>query len=707
MKNNFEAFRRDSPEYFYVLDQLKLPTKIEEIKIVTIEDTWNSIKDMNVRGAPLISVVATQGLRNSIQQSKIKNIHELKNLIKEQIIYIRTSRTTAVNLYNDTQQILEFLNERKLATPGQGTALGIVREMHKNGMLDTLYITETRPYNQGARLTATETVLDNIPSILITDNMVGALMFQQKVDLVITGADRVALNGDTANKIGTYQLAVLSKYHNVPFYVALPSQSICKKTLNHKQIQIEERPSRELTHIGDFQIAPDGIKVWNPSFDVTPGELITSIFHENGEYEFDRELGVWEMLQKENLFDYLVKDLGFFKDKEKLKILNLGDGNMNLVFAVCDEKQGKSVIVKQALPYVKCIGPSWPFSLSRSFYESKALQFEQKYCKEYTPEFYSYDKDKSVICMEYLAPPFVILRQGLLEFKKYDNMALHLADFVARTCFFSSGLHLSNKRFRELMSFWNGNNAMCNLTEQVIFSDPYVEAQYNRWTRPFLDEIVDQFKNKDEELILAITELRNKFISVKQALIHGDLHTGSVMVSDQQTKIIDPEFSFYGPIGFDLGAFIANLFINYFSLKQYGDSKFHVDFGEWILQQVRVFCESFENKFLELWNSDDNVKDGCDFMNLLIGKNKSLKEKAQQKYLKELFYDMVGFGAAKIIRRIIGVAHVQDFENIKDDKVRAQCENSTLLFARYIMVNRRQFNCIQEIIDLAKKYYAQ
>ena len=171
--------------------------------------------------------------------------------------------------------ILTHCNTGSLATGGYGTALGVVRSLHEIGRLEHVYCTETRPYNQGARLTAYELVHEKIPSTLICDSMCALLMQQRKISAVIVGADRVVRNGDTANKIGTYQLAIVAKYHNVPFYVASPMSTIDFKLSSGDEITIEERPSDEMLCIGGRRVAAEGIGCWNPAFDVTPAELIT------------------------------------------------------------------------------------------------------------------------------------------------------------------------------------------------------------------------------------------------------------------------------------------------------------------------------------------------------------------------------------------------------------------------------------------------
>ena len=184
----------------------------------------------------------------------------------------------------DSWAVLTHCNTGSLATAGYGTALGVIRALHHGGRLKRAWCTETRPYNQGARLTAFELVYEGIPGTLITDSMAAFLMKTTTIHAVIVGADRVAANGDTANKIGTYALAVLAKEHGVPFFVASPWTSIDTTLDSGAGIPIEERPASELTHLAGHQVAAPGIQVWNPGFDITPAALITAIITEKGVY---------------------------------------------------------------------------------------------------------------------------------------------------------------------------------------------------------------------------------------------------------------------------------------------------------------------------------------------------------------------------------------------------------------------------------------
>ncbi|KAK4542042.1 S-methyl-5-thioribose-1-phosphate isomerase [Oleoguttula mirabilis] len=355
---------RYSPGSLEILNQLKLPHQEEYDQVHSSTDGWHAIKDMRTRGAPAIAIVAALSLAVELQNSKVSDkADEVAAFILEKLNYLVTSRPTAVNLadaarklkkvvesaakakdsdgaavsqaycdaaaqmmisdVSDNQgigkygaewiskqagggqvSVLTHCNTGSLATAGYGTALGVIRSLHANGSLKRAFCTETRPYNQGSRLTAFELVHDKIPATLITDSMASALLRlkgpSERIAAIVVGADRVAANGDTANKIGTYQLAITAKHHGVKFLVAAPRTTIDLQTLSGADITIEERPGQEMTFIKGprfdgvdldlsqtetVSIAAKGIDVWNPAFDVTPAELIDGIITEIGVVE--------------------------------------------------------------------------------------------------------------------------------------------------------------------------------------------------------------------------------------------------------------------------------------------------------------------------------------------------------------------------------------------------------------------------------------
>jgi len=304
-----------------IIDQTRLPQRLAFLYLKTVAEVVEAIKTMKVRGAPALGVAAAFGyalgvndLKKAYQKllnsrptavnirwaldrmSKIARagrglpLIKLKQLLLEEAVKMANEDVEinkriglhGARLIEDGMQILTVCNTGALATVDYGTALGVIRSAHELGKKPQVFVAETRPRLQGARLTSWELKQLKIPFTLITDNMIGYLMQQGKIDLVIVGADRIAGNGDTANKIGTYAAAVLAKAHAIPFYVAAPESTIDFSIKSGKQIVIEERAAEEILEIGKERIAPRGVKVFNPAFDLTPHPLITGIVTEKG-----------------------------------------------------------------------------------------------------------------------------------------------------------------------------------------------------------------------------------------------------------------------------------------------------------------------------------------------------------------------------------------------------------------------------------------
>jgi methylthioribose-1-phosphate isomerase len=218
----------------------------------------------------------------SVDEIKKRLVAEARAIHDEDVQSCRTMGAHGATLVPSSARILTHCNAGALATAGYGTALGVIRAAAEQGKTIAVLADETRPFLQGARLTAWELVKDGINTTVITDNMAGAMMRQGQVDLVVVGADRIAANGDVANKIGTYTVAVLAKEHGIPFYVAAPLSTVDLNTADGSRIPIEERNEREVTHVGSNRLTPDGAQIRNPAFDVTPAQYVTAIITERG-----------------------------------------------------------------------------------------------------------------------------------------------------------------------------------------------------------------------------------------------------------------------------------------------------------------------------------------------------------------------------------------------------------------------------------------
>jgi len=314
-----------------IIDQRKLPHSLEYIDCYNLNSIVEAIENMTIRGAPLLGIAAAMGLALAAVRSRSDNVPQFLKEMERAANAIRNTRPTAVNLFwaldriivaareeneidamidrivseavkiahedeemcvkigdygatlvMDGANILTHCNAGGMATGGYGTALGVVRSSVREGKRIHVFVDETRPLLQGARITAWELREEGIPHTLITDNMAGWMMKKKMVDLVIVGADRIAANGDVANKIGTYSLAVLAMENLIPFYVAAPFSSVDLSLTSGENIVIEERAPEEVTHFAGIKIAPDGTVAANPAFDVTPSRYITGIITERG-----------------------------------------------------------------------------------------------------------------------------------------------------------------------------------------------------------------------------------------------------------------------------------------------------------------------------------------------------------------------------------------------------------------------------------------
>ncbi|VEP18473.1 Methylthioribose-1-phosphate isomerase [Hyella patelloides LEGE 07179] len=328
-----------------LIDQTRLPQRYNVVEISRCEDMAQAIRTMIVRGAPAIGIAAAYGMYLGAREIKTSDRHKLLQELDRIAQMLRETRPTAVNLFwaisrmlktayetlgtveeikatllktaqtiqqedletcqaigdhglsvlpktSEKVNILTHCNAGSLATAGYGTALGVIRSAHRENRLQKVYADETRPRLQGAKLTAWECVQENIPVTVITDSMAAHCMQQNKIDLVVVGADRIAANGDTANKIGTYSLAIVAQAHNVPFYVAAPFSTIDFELSSGQQIPIEERDTAEIYHLGNTNFQLQGAEFYNPAFDVTPANLIAGIITEKG------------VIKPENLLDY-------------------------------------------------------------------------------------------------------------------------------------------------------------------------------------------------------------------------------------------------------------------------------------------------------------------------------------------------------------------------------------------------------------------
>ena len=377
------------------------------------------------------------------------------------------------------------------------------------------------------------------------------------------------------------------------------------------------------------------------------------------------------------------------------QVREVGDGNLNLVFIV--EGPNGAACVKQALAYVRVAGPSWPMSPQRAFFENAYYRAVAPYVGDRIPRIYHYDAELHCTVMERLTP-HIVLRHGLIAAKRYRNLARDMGEFVACACFFTSDLARPFEAKLAGVAQFAANEPLIRVSVDLIFNEPYYRCERNHHTSPQLDRIAADLRGNGA-LKAAAAAFGQKFLNQPQALVHGDLHSGSVMVSDDDTRVIDPEFAFYGPIGFDLGAFFGNLLLSWYS--QPGHATGNDDraaYQEWILQQAAIFWETFRRRFLALWAAQTKSDVFPAAMFDAPG-NAAALESARSAFVDSLFRDMLGFAACKMIRRILGFAHVIDFDWIQDAALRARCEADALAMAHALLTSPQQFSSIAAVLD--------
>lgn len=378
--------------------------------------------------------------------------------------------------------------------------------------------------------------------------------------------------------------------------------------------------------------------------------------------------------------------------------VEVGDGNLNLVFVLAGPR-GR-VIVKQALPYVRLVGESWPLPLERSWFEYNALIRQAARDPGSVPEVHHFDRGQALIVMAYLED-HVILRRSLIAGVEHPGLARFLGAFCARTLFRGSDLAMTAAGRKADLALFAANAALADITESLVFTDPYWDAPLNRHTSPQLDPLVAELR-ADSELKLVAQELKGVFAANAETLLHGDLHTGSVMVRGASAVAIDPEFAIYGPMGFDVGMLIANFLMAFHAQSGHEDAPGARDgYRGWILGVAAEVWTSFAAEFAHLWRTE---RRGMLYPAALFEDQGQplAAEAALTRRLRAVWTDAVGFCGVEMHRRILGLAHNADFETIADPDRRAACEARALRLGRQLMKDRRAIRDMDEIVALAR-----
>ncbi|MED1954984.1 S-methyl-5-thioribose kinase [Brevibacillus centrosporus] len=399
----------------------------------------------------------------------------------------------------------------------------------------------------------------------------------------------------------------------------------------------------------------------------------------------------YRALTEQEAVEYVKALPGLFTEGATLVSSEIGDGNLNLVFDIREEETGKSVIVKQALPYARVVGESWPLTVDRARIESEALRLQHKYVPDLVPEVYHFDQELALTVMENVGD-HIIMRKGLIEGNRYPLFAKQIGKFLAHTLFYTSDLGANPYDKKALVGTFL-NPELCKITEDLVFTDPYENAPTNDFNPLIQKEVEAIWENKP--LKLEIAKLKFDFLTRAEALLHGDLHTGSIFITPTSMKAIDPEFAYYGPIGFDIGAVIANLLLNY--AGQHGlqkDQGERESYREYLLTTVEDVWNEFVSQFVQLWHKQ--------------AKERSAHvEGLWQSYVNRLIQDTAGFAGCKILRRVIGLAGVADLNSIEDVQVRAEAERLALAIGEALILGRNNLEESTDITDLVRTVTAR
>jgi len=403
----------------------------------------------------------------------------------------------------------------------------------------------------------------------------------------------------------------------------------------------------------------------------------------------------YRQLDKTSVIDYLknIKEVMDFFATENIEADEIGDGNLNYVYIVKSmEEPSKTLIVKQAVPYLRCVGEEFPLSRERMTYEIRALKKFYSIFPNFIPNIYHASEEMSLVVMEFLGN-HIIMRKGLMDGIRYTNFGEHISTYMSAMLFYTSSLSLSSSEKRELIDKFNSNTELCKLTEDLVFSFAFMEHETND-----NENVKDNPQAKklfaDMEFKERVLELKYKFMTQSDSLIHGDLHTGSIMINEDETYVIDPEFAFVGPFGFDIGALLANLVNNYIYHSVVSKDE---EFQEWLLQTIKEVLDKFSQKFLKFWSEHKNsalLVDGY-LDDETLGYYK-------ENFVKNILKDSVGFAGCKMARRVFGVAGVEEIRGIEDITLRHEAEALVLKISREFVVKHNKIESTDEILEIIK-----
>ena len=393
------------------------------------------------------------------------------------------------------------------------------------------------------------------------------------------------------------------------------------------------------------------------------------------------------LMTADDIADYVIEKTNFFNKEAKLKVKEIGDGNLNYVFLVKEEATNNSVIVKQA-GYELRISKAMRISPERNRIEAEILELQNKFAPGLVPKIYSYDTCMYATIMEDLSD-FQLMRYALMEYKVFPNFVEHITTYMVNTLLSTTDAVMSPKDKKELQKRFV-NPELCEITEDLVLTEPYNDNKKRNIIFPPIKNFVQANLYDDKKLHLEVAKLKYAFLTNAQALLHGDLHTGSIFVTPKETKVFDPEFAFYGPIGYDVGNVIANLFFAWNRGEAYGKH----NFCEWVLKTAEETIDLFNKKFINYFK--ENATDTM-----------AKTENFASTYLSNILADTAGYTGTELIRRTVGMAQVKDINTIEDEQKRAAAQITNILCSKKMIMNSSEFKTGKDftkaLLDSAKE----
>ncbi|OQY30119.1 MAG: S-methyl-5-thioribose kinase [Anaerolineaceae bacterium 4572_5.2] len=409
------------------------------------------------------------------------------------------------------------------------------------------------------------------------------------------------------------------------------------------------------------------------------------------------------VLDEKNIIDY-IKSLPEMAERfsadAQLDIIEVGDGNLNLVFIIKEvDAPENAVILKQALPYLRVAGDSWPLTRERMRYETQALLKQYEVAPGLVPAIYAFDHEMSMVVMEYL-DKHEIMRKPLVARKRFPKFTDHISTFLVNSLFYTSDLYLGGVEKKLLMATFV-NEQLRKLQEDFVYTNPYMESEENNWNALLDAEVQDVRHNA--ELKMAIADIKNDYMNNSQALIHADLHTGSIMLNQEDTRVIDPEFAFFGPMAYDIAAILQNLILNYAShFAHTKDPVERADYQNYLLETVRGIWNEFARKFDETWAANNKgelvPQKYWDFP----GGEAAFAE-YRRRYIARILQGVAAHGGVKFLRRMMGIVSVWDLSSIEDPQKRAVAEKFSIQVGIRWILASKTITSIDQLLDIVRE----